>query len=287
MLRVKDINRKVDCNVRLQARWCVVVRIFFQRLARARVCKDKPENPSSKIRRGSPATAGKTLAGVPLESRDRRVRSIADLVTTYLKGYRLNHRPQSISFAENRLAHVKRLLGSALLPDITEAAIVDYIETRIEEGASGRTINMELGELSRVIGNQWSILWPKIRKLEERKDVGKALSDQDERRLLDGLTADHSPNRSQLLGTLVRIALLTGMRSGEITGLSWGQVDFEKRIVTVGRAKTSAGTGRQIPIQPSRKRYELRSVRGSIDSCGLVHRALWGSPARALPVPVR
>ena len=35
---------------------------------------------------------------------------------------------------------------------------------------------MEVGELSRAIGQPWSLLWPKVRKLEERKDVGRALS---------------------------------------------------------------------------------------------------------------
>jgi hypothetical protein len=38
------------------------------------------------------------------------------------------------------------------------------------------------------------------------------------------------------------------MRSGELTGAAWGQVDFERRVLTVGRAKTSSGTGRQIPM---------------------------------------
>ena len=49
-------------------------------------------------------------------------------------------------------------------------------KTRLAEKTSGRTINMEEGELSRAVGHQWSILWPKVRKLEERKDVGIALS---------------------------------------------------------------------------------------------------------------
>lgn len=38
------------------------------------------------------------------------------------------------------------------------------------------------------------------------------------------------------------------MRSGEITSLTWGQIDFMQRVVTVGRTKTSSGTGRQIPM---------------------------------------
>lgn len=169
-------------------------------------------------------------------------------VSAYLKGYKLNHREKSVTFSEGRLAHVTRLLGGNLLPDLTETVIVGYIETRIKEKVSGRTINMELGELSRAIGKPWSELWPKLRKLEERKDVGQALSPEDERKLLDALSADESPNRALLLGTFVRIALLTGMRSGKITGLTWGQIDFGRQVITVGRAKTSSGTGRQIPM---------------------------------------
>ncbi len=38
------------------------------------------------------------------------------------------------------------------------------------------------------------------------------------------------------------------MRAGEITSLTWGQVDLAKRVITVGRAKTASGTGRQIPM---------------------------------------
>jgi integrase len=96
---------------------------------------------------------------------------------------------------------------------------------------------MELGELSRAIGHKWSALWPKVRKLEERKEVGRALSPEEERRLLDVVGAQSSPNRSQTLATFIRIALLTGMRAGEITSLTWGQVDFGAQVVTVGKAK--------------------------------------------------
>lgn len=143
---------------------------------------------------------------------------------------------------------MKRLLGPVLLPDLTEDAIRGYIKTRLKEEASGRTINMEVGELSRAIGKPWSVLWPKVRKLEERKDAGKALSPEEETRLLNAISGQVSPNRSQTLGTFVRVALLTGMRSGEILGLTWGQVDLARRVITVGKAKTASGTGRQIPM---------------------------------------
>ncbi len=42
--------------------------------------------------------------------------------------------------------------------------------------------------------------------------------------------------------------LLTGMRSGEAKSLTRGHVDLMNNTITVGRAKTSNGTGRTIPI---------------------------------------
>jgi integrase len=192
----------------------------------------------------------KTSGGVPAEKRDNKIRSVSDVIGLYLKRYELDHRgrEKSILFAKGRLANVTRLIGRTLLPDLTEDAVRAYATTRLDEGASGRTVNMELGELSRAIGKKWSILWPTVRKQEERKDVGKALSPEDEAKLLKAATEQKSPNRSQTLATFIRIALLTGMRSGEISALTWGQIDFTRRVVTVGRAKTAAGTGREIPM---------------------------------------
>ncbi|MBS1857262.1 MAG: site-specific integrase [Acidobacteria bacterium] len=75
--------------------------------------------------------------------------------------------------------------------------------------------------------------------------MGAALSPEQETRLLGVATGN---KRWRMGATMIRIALLTGMRIGEITNLTWARVDMEKRIVSVGRAKTPAGTDRQIPM---------------------------------------
>jgi integrase len=135
-------------------------------------------------------------------------------------------------------------LGSVLLSDVTDERIRRYVRQRQAEGVAGRTINMELGELSRAMGQPWKILWPKVRKLEERKDVGRALSVEEQDRLLDALKVCHTPH----LPVIIPLLLLTGMRPSEALSLTWGQIDLMSNTITVGRAKSSNGTWRTIPV---------------------------------------
>jgi len=183
-------------------------------------------------------------AGMPVEDPVSRIRSVKEIVATYRAGYELNHRPHSIASMRSALKNVEKHLGEALLPDLTEQRVRQYVATRKEEGVSGRCINVELGELSRAIGKPWRTLWPHLRSLEERHDVGRALTSDEKQRLLKAADESLSPT----LKTLVRAALLTGARSGELTSLRWRQVDFDQKTVTIGKAKTVAGTGRVIPM---------------------------------------
>ena len=44
------------------------------------------------------------------------------------------------------------------------------------------------------------------------------------------------------------LALNAGMRDAEMKTLTWGQLNLEKRYLSVGRSKTEAGEGRTIPF---------------------------------------
>jgi integrase len=191
----------------------------------------------------------RAYAGMPTGAAAERIASVGEKVKLYSEQYQSSHRQKSVTFSTQRLAHVKRLLGACMRFDLTEDRVQDYIRTRLAEGASGRTINMEVGELSRALKMKWSVAWPNVRKLEENSEVGRALSPDEEKRMLQAAADDKSPNRNQMLYVFLRIALTTGMRSGEIAGLKWDQVDMGAGVITVGRkAKTRAGSGRQIPM---------------------------------------
>ena len=81
--------------------------------------------------------------------------------------------------------------------------------------------------------------------LRERHDVAKALTPEQEHALL-GATAE----TDSACHTATVLALNTAMRKDEIRLLQWGRVDFQKRILVVGRSKTEAGAGRLITLNP-------------------------------------
>jgi integrase len=83
-----------------------------------------------------------------------------------------------------------------------------------------------------------------VRKLEERKDKGRALSPKEQKALLGGLKDRRTPH----LPTYIPLLLLTGMRASEALSLAWAQVDLMGKTITVSRAKSANGTGRIIPI---------------------------------------
>jgi len=186
----------------------------------------------------------RAAAGLPTAQKATRIRTVAEVTKTYLNGYKLTHRPSSLDFATLRLGTVDRLLGTTVLSDLTEERMREYVRQRQADGASGRTINMELGELSRAIGRTWRELWPRVKKLEERKDVGRAISPAEQGKLLDVAATLRSP----VVRTAIPLLMLTGLRSGEALSLRWRQVNLFDRTITVGRAKTSSGTGRVIPM---------------------------------------
>ena len=186
----------------------------------------------------------RAMAGLPTEQPHSRISTVRDVLKTYRAGYPVNHRNKSVLVVENRSVHLERKLGGVLIPDLTQERVIDYMRARKEDGASGRTINLELMVLSRAIGRTWTALWPKVKKLSENRDVGRALEIEEEA----AIVAAASANRSPLIYAFVQVLIWTGMRSDEARTLRWHQVDFEAGQITVGKAKTDAGTGRIIPL---------------------------------------
>jgi integrase len=144
--------------------------------------------------------------------------------------------------------HLTPALGPRLLCDIDAATIAEYQAKRKAKDASARTINKELQVLRQILKRHklWMNLQGDVKFEREHCDIGKALSREDEKKLLAACASN------TLLNAVVSIALNTALRKNEIRTLRWNQIDFEKRTVTVGKAKTPSGSGRVIPLnQPA------------------------------------
>ena len=145
--------------------------------------------------------------------------------------------------------HLKPVFEPLLLIDIAAEDVADYQKVRLKDGASPKTINLEIGTLRSILRRHrlWADLQPDIRMLTVHDDVGRALAADEEQRLLRTCRA----SRSRALATVVTLALHTGMRRGEIQDLTWRQVDFMNQRLSVGRSKTESGQGRTIPLNPT------------------------------------
>ncbi len=151
----------------------------------------------------------------------------------------------TISIGRESLKHLLPVFGSKLLCDITARDVAAYQAKRRKANAQGRTVNIEVGVLRSVMGayRLWDGISPEIRMLPENKDVGKALTHDEECRLLKA-----TENADSACHTATVLALNTAMREDEIRRLQWRQIDWQNRMVTVGRSKTAAGAGRVIPL---------------------------------------
>ncbi len=164
--------------------------------------------------------------------------------------------PRSVDSEERRLKPMRAFFGATPLTRIKPDSVRQYIVWRKEGGfkdkkgksrkIENRTVNMEIGVLSRILrrAKRWYLMADELRPLPERRDVGRALSNDEKVKLVK---AAGSKPEWQVARLAMTLALNTTMRSCEIRGLRWRDVDFMERTVTIRRSKTEAGQ-RVIPL---------------------------------------
>jgi integrase len=183
--------------------------------------------------------------------RRERVRAMGEIADEFLEEYKLRL-PQSATFAEYAIGHIKRLVGDKMLVDMNEASIVKYQNERLTERAAPKTVNEEVGFLLRIMGDLGDVLRVRLKKkkklkLKVRNDIGKAYTAEEKERML----AQAANARSPHIYLALTLALNAGVRDAELRGLTWDQIKFAKGYLVVGQSKTEAGEGRTIPLNSS------------------------------------
>lgn len=170
-----------------------------------------------------------------------------DLTTLLTQNYRNNGRKTLIR-VEQLIKHLKKSFAKYRVHEITSPHLLRYIGRRQQEKAAPATINRELMALKRMFNlavkqtpplvNPYTI--PHIPKLKEN-NIRTGFFTREEYELLRGFLPDH-------VKIPFLIAYWTGMRSGEILGLQWDQVDFERGMLQLAPGTTKNGQGRTIPL---------------------------------------
>ena len=158
--------------------------------------------------------------------------------------------------------HLRQLhpyLGDKRLEAINMDALWPFIYHRKDEdGVANATINRALEVVRRILHlarDEWGWLdrFSRIRMLKEPKRRIRFLTrEQADELLLEA--PEH-------LSVVIRFALATGCRMGEILSLEWRRVDFERKVAWLDPGTTKNGEGRGIPLNREAL-LALRSVRG-------------------------
>jgi integrase len=173
-----------------------------------------------------------------------------DLLSTaaaeWQQAKQLKWSPKMASIVRYSIGHLLPILGKRLLVDIEARDIAKYQTARLAEGASNRTVNIEVGMLRQIMRKYgaWARIQSDVTMLPERQDVGCALTSEQETTLL--FECGRSVSRALL--PFVALALETGARYNTIRTLQWRDIDFANRCLKFGKDKTAAGTNRTVPL---------------------------------------
>lgn len=186
--------------------------------------------------------------------------TIRDAANLWLKRCTLDglERATIRSYKGHFTHHIEPKIGGLMLKEFTASDVQDFIDELLGEISRAMTKKV-LTSLRSILSAAQSrgmidknvAREIKLRR-DSRNDKERIIPTKDEiRRLIDRAPARHKP--------LVITALLSGMRSSELRGLSWAHVDFDKGLIlikqradrynAIGVPKSRAGI-RTIPMSP-------------------------------------
>ncbi len=163
----------------------------------------------------------------------------------------------------------KDRIGEIRLSDLTSSDFADWRDRRLLEVAPG-SVNREMVLMSAVLTiarKEWGLIpnnpLSDVRKPTKPPPRDRRVSDEEIDALLEVAGTDLKNATARAVHAF-RFAIETGMRAGEIVGLTWKRVDMNKRVAILSMTKN--GTARGVPL--SSKAVELlMQLPGEGDRC--------------------
>ncbi|MCO5399132.1 tyrosine-type recombinase/integrase [Ralstonia soli] len=188
------------------------------------------------------------------------------------------HRPIGRSKA-GALDMLKRHLGTTSLAQLNEAAVIDYAKRRSAMGAGGVTVAMEFTYLDGVLEmarSLWKLPLRESPVKAARKNlrflglIGKSRR-RDRRPTPDEVDAicnwfDDKARQRVPMSDIIRFAIASAMRAGEITRIRWADIDETDRTVVIRDRKDPSekiGNHQTVPLLGDAWDIVQRQPRGS------------------------
>ena len=154
---------------------------------------------------------------------------VRDSLDRYLAEVSSTKRPSTARRERPAAAHLKKELGKYSLAALSPDIVATYRDKRLATGLSPSSVRLELALLSHLYTiaiKEWRVGLvynpvSSIRKPPPHPGRNRRLVGDEEKRMLSICDGHSNP----MLGWIVRIALHTGMRSGEIATLRRNQID--------------------------------------------------------------
>lgn len=152
------------------------------------VVRESTKTPSKPLAREAERARRKQLEeGYNGITRIDRVIMFDNAADAWLDSRKPHVAPKTVELYKLALSHLKKAFSGVLLSNISAEDIGQYQARRTAQGAAGRTVNMEIGVLRAVLKKHrlWGLISDGVEFLRERRDVGRAISPEEEMRLLE------------------------------------------------------------------------------------------------------
>jgi integrase len=147
---------------------------------------------------------------------------------------------------------LRHKIGDMSLRRLTPSAIAAYRDDRLERVKPG-TVRRELAILSHCIEiarREWDIPLNSNPVAQiKMPDAGRPRDRRVSPEELEALLLGTAKGRTPLLAPIIRFAIETGMRRGEIVAARWSDVNFASRTLHI--LQTKNGHPRTIPLTPT------------------------------------
>lgn len=174
----------------------------------------------------------------PATSNDNNMK-FKDLMGQFIKLHaEIYLKPSTVrGYQDHFKLHLKEFFGEIKLVDITPVIINRFMEQKIKSGLSNKTVNHLLTTLGTAfnwaVNNNYMIFNPvsRVKKLKVQQKEMEFLTEEEIKKVLDVAEVEY-PDFYPILIT----AIYSGMRRGEVLGLTWNCIDFNKSIIKVRKS---------------------------------------------------